>query len=98
MEKKEFFTTVKEISRKNTDFREGFDRLFQFIAENPDSLTASLFFDYWVESGEPLTAEGKPCLTYLIGRNFHFHEWVSGEDLTAFLNFTKKESKREDFT
>ena len=86
LEEREIYEEICMVSCGVTDFVAGFDRLFEFMAENPDSNTTRRFIDYHLlEMGDPRDSNGKPLFTYLIGRRFFVYDWVSKEDLQEFI-------------
>lgn len=79
------YETIVAVSKENTDFDLGFDHLFRFMAEWPESHTTKGFINYHVdEMNSPTTNDGEPEFTYLVGREFVLEQWVSEEDIEAF--------------
>jgi len=75
----------------NTDFESGFDRLFEFMAENPERQTTKNFISFHIfDMDSPMLEDGDPDFTYLIGRNFIAEEWVHEEDMKDFLEYVLK--------
>ncbi len=74
----------------STDFNIGFDVLFQFMKENPDSKTTEEFIEYQIlEMGDPRLPDGRPFFAYLIGKPFVAEDWVHKEDMHAFHEYIK---------
>jgi len=98
MNEKQVLEAICEIaSWKNTDFDEGFDVLFGFMATHPDSKTTRQFIEYHLEIAynvnrdRAVLDDGSPSFVYLIGRNFRPHEWVADEDMEAFQKYALRE-------
>jgi len=92
LEEIEIYEEICMVSCGVTDFEAGFDRLFEFMAENPDSETTKGFIEYHIDVMQaPKTDDGRPEFTYLIGKSFVPEEWVSGGDMYAFHEYVDKE-------
>jgi hypothetical protein len=87
MEKrKKIYNAIVSVSQGDTDFHEGFDRLFHFMAKNPKSETVKDFINYHIfEQDSPLTDDGEPCFTYLINKAFAIEDWVEENEIDDFL-------------
>ena len=87
MEKrKKIYNAIVSVSQGDTDFHEGFDWLFAFMAKNPESETVKDFINYHIfEQGSPLTDDGEPCFPYLIGKEFDLADWVEENEINDFL-------------
>ena len=84
-EKDYLLNQISEVANSNTDFESGFDCLFKFMAENPQSETTERFIEYHIiEMNSPSTESG-PDFTYLIGKDFIPKHWVAKQDLFNFL-------------
>lgn len=89
-EERKVFESIVKIAQRNTDFESGFDRLFGFIAENPESRTTKDFISFHIiEMNSPATESG-PDFTYLIGKEFIADHWVNKEDLDKFQEFCRE--------
>ena len=85
--KKIIYDAIVSVSQGDTDFHEGFDWLFHFMARNPESETAQNFISYHIfEQNSPLTDDGEPCFTYLIGKEFIPADWVEENEINDFLS------------
>jgi len=74
----------------STDLNIGFDVLFQFMKENPDSKTTRQFIEYHIiDMGDPRLPDGRPCFAYLIAKPFVAEYWVDEEDMDAFHEYIK---------
>ncbi len=52
---------ICNVSRGVTDFELGFDALFGFMAENPESKTTRRYIEYHIlEMGDPRLPDGRP--------------------------------------
>jgi len=81
---------IRQVANDQTDFDIGFDHLFRFMAENPDSATTREFIEYHrVEMNDPKTPKGDADFTYFIGKEFVAEHWVAAEDLEAFQAYWK---------
>lgn len=81
---------IRQVANNQTGFDIGFDRLFKFMAENPDSATTHRFLEYHrVEMNDPKTPKGNADFTYLIGKEFIAEHWVAAEDLETFQAYVK---------
>jgi len=75
----------------NTDFESGFDRLFEFMAENPESRTTKDFIAFHiVDMNSPTLEDGTPDFTYLVGEKFVAEDWVNKDDMEAFQAHVKE--------
>jgi hypothetical protein len=84
--KKIIYDAIVSVSQGETDFHEGFDWLFAFMARNPESETVKDFINYHIfEQGSPLTDDGEPCFTYLINKEFITLDWVEENEIDDFL-------------
>jgi hypothetical protein len=84
--KKIIYNAIVSVSQGDTDFHEWFDWLFAFMARNPESETVKDFINYHIfEQGSPLTDDGEPCFTYLIGKEFDLADWVEENEIDNFL-------------
>ncbi len=87
-EREGILRAIKKVARGDTDFYEGFEKLFRFMAANPGSETTDMFLDFHItDKNSPLDDNGKPCFTYLIGEYFITDEWVDEEDMKIFEEF-----------
>lgn len=87
-EEKTVLKGIMKVAQETTDFESGFDRLFGFMAENPESRTTKDFISYHIiEMNSPATESGDPDFTYLIGKDFIAGHWVDEEDLDKFQKF-----------
>lgn len=80
---------IAKIARDgNTDFESGFDRLFEFMAENPERQTTKNFISFHiVEMNSPVLEDGTPDFTYLVGEKFVAEDWVNEDDMEAFQEY-----------
>jgi len=86
-ERKNIYDAIVSVSQGDTDFQEGFDWLFYFMAKNPESETTKNFISYHiVEQNSPLTDDGEPCFTYLINKEFILEDWVEENEIDDFLS------------
>ena len=77
-----------------TDFNIGFDVLFRFMAEFPESKTTEGFVDYHLtEKDDPRISSGDADFTYLIGKDFIAEHWVHEDELKDFLSFAYREKE-----
>ncbi len=84
-EEKTVLKGIMKVAQEVTDFDIGFDRLFGFMAENPESRTTKDFIDYHiVEKNFPSD------FTYLIGKEFVAEHWINEDDMEAFQAYCKK--------
>ena len=84
-EQRQVFEKITRVARGNTDFEIGFDNLFGFMTEKPDSQTTKNFIDYHIaEQNFPSD------FTYLIGKEFVAEDWISIEDMPAFKAYVEK--------
>lgn len=82
------YEAICSVSLSNTDFYLGFDSLFEFMCDHPESETTRGFIQYHVsDMGDPRLENGKPEFTYLIGRRFILEEWVDKEDRYRFNEY-----------
>ena len=82
---------ICNVSRSVTDLELGFDRLFEFMAENPESKTTRRYIEYHIlEMGDPRLPGGMPDFTYLIGKPFVAEYWVNEEDMNSFVEYNKR--------
>ncbi len=86
-EEKMVLESIVKIAQRNTDFDIGFDRLFGFMAENPESRTTKDFINYHIIDMNSPALESGPDFTYLIGKDFIAEHWVAAEDLEKFQEF-----------
>lgn len=90
-EEKTVLKGIMEVAQEVTDFDIGFDRLFGFMAENPESSTTKDFISFHIiDMNSPSLESGDPDFTYLIGKEFIAEHWVATEDLEAFQAYCKK--------
>jgi len=83
----EVYKGICNVAKSDTDFYLGFDSLFQFMCDHPESATRKEFIEYHIsEMGDPRLADGSPEFTYLIGRHWSVDDWVSQEDVDAFFH------------
>jgi len=83
--KKWLLNQIYQVANSNTDFESGFDCLFRFMAEFPESKTTKGFVDYHLtEKDDPRISSGDADFTYLIGKDFIVEHWVDEEDLDKF--------------
>ena len=79
---------IMKVAQETTDFESGFDRLFGFMAENPESRTTKDFISFHIiEMNSPSIESGEPEFTYLIGKDFIADHWVDEEDFDKFQKF-----------
>jgi hypothetical protein len=88
--RKEVYEGICNVSRGVTDFELGFDALFEFMAENPESKTTRRYIEYHIEKGDPRLDDGSPDFSYLTGRRFVAEEWVHEEDMNSFGEYNKR--------
>ena len=82
---------ICNVAKSDTDFDVGFDRLFRFMCDRPYSTTTRSFVDYHIyEMGDPRLPDGRPEFTYLIGKHFIVDDWVSQEDVEAFMKYYRE--------
>ena len=87
-EKKKIYEAIVAATKEVTDFPAEYDHLFSFMAEHPDSATTQNFIEHHiVEKNAPVTSDGEPCFTYLIGERFALSDWVAEEDVSKFLDY-----------
>lgn len=85
-EEKTVLKGIMKVAQEVTDFESGFDRLFDFMAENPESRTTKNFISYHIdEMNFPVTKNGEPDFTYLIGKEFIAEHWVDEDDMKAYV-------------
>jgi len=90
---KEVYEAICHVSKIDTDFDGGFDVLFEFMKENPESKTTRDFVQYHIyEMGAPRLLDGRPEFTYLIGKHFTVEDWVSQEDVDVFMKYYRENS------
>ena len=88
-EKETLLKGIMKVAQETTDFDRGFDRLFEFMAENPESRTTGDFISYHIiEMNSPATESG-PDFTYLIGKDFIPNHWVNKDDMDKFQEFCR---------
>lgn len=88
---------IIKVAQENTDFESGFDYLFGFMAENPNSATTESFISYHIdEMNSPVASTGEPEFTYLIGREFIAEHWVSEEDTEAFTAYVTAYAEKDE--
>ena len=93
-EEKTVLKGIMKVAQETTDFESGFDCLFGFMAENPESSTTRNFISYHVdEMNFPVTENGEPDFTYLIGKEFIAEHWVNEEDLDKFQKFCEAQRR-----
>ncbi len=79
---------IMKAAQETTDFESGFDCLFGFMAENPESRTTKNFINFHIiEMNSPAIENGEPEFTYLIGKDFIADHWVDKEDFDKFQKF-----------
>ena len=89
-EEKTVLKGIMEVAQETTDFDIGFDRLFGFMAENPESRTTKDFINFHIiEMNSPATESG-PDFTCLIGKEFVAEHWVNEDDMEAFQAYVEK--------
>ena len=82
---------ICNVAKSDTDFDVGFDRLFQFMCDHPESATTKEFIEYHIsEMGDPRLPDGRPEFTYLIGKHLSVDDWVSQEDMYAFHEYVNR--------
>lgn len=85
MTKKDVIAAIIEGQNLPSDLPIEFDRLLDFIANNPDSETADAYAEWHLElHADSVSFDGKPSFTYLIGRDFRLIDWVAEEDQDMF--------------
>lgn len=79
---------ICKVARSCTDFYSGYDVLFAFMCDHPESRSTKEFIDYHIiEKGAPRLPDGMPDFTYLIGKRFRAEDWVSQEDVEEFMKY-----------
>ena len=89
-EKKTVLEGIIKVAQETTDFDRGFDRLFGFMVENPESRTTRDFISFHIIEMNSPTTESGPDFTYLIGKDFIPNHWVNEEDLDKFQEFCRE--------
>jgi hypothetical protein len=85
------YEAICSVANTNTDFDIGFDFLFEFMSENPESETTKGFIGYHIEEmRDPRLPDGKPEFSYLIGKDFIAEHWISEKDMKKFIEYLKK--------
>ena len=80
---------IIQVANSQTDFEIGFDHLFRFMSENPDSSTTVGFIEYHMtDRSNPKTGDDAD-FTYLIGNRFTPEDWVDEEDMEDFRFFVE---------
>jgi uncharacterized membrane-anchored protein YjiN (DUF445 family) len=92
-EERKVFESIVKIAQGNTDFESGFDRLFGFIAENPESRTTKDFINYHIIEMNSPASESGPDFTYLIGKEFVAEHWINEDDLDKFQEFCEAQRR-----
>jgi len=76
---------IAQVANGQTDFAIGFDKLFQFMSDNPDSETTQDFVSYhYGDCNDPKTQEGQASFIYLIGKDFVPGDWIAESDMLEF--------------
>lgn len=93
-EEKAVLKGIMEAAQEVTDFDIGFDHLFGFMAENPESRTTKDFISFHIiEMNSPTLENGDPNFTYLIGKEFIAEHWVNKDDMEAFQAYVEKQAR-----
>ena len=88
---KRIYDCIVKVAGKNTDFQIGFDHLFGFMAENPESETTIDFIDFHErEYDDPVLKNGEADFTYLISQEFFPEDWVNKKDMPAFRKYVHR--------
>ena len=92
-EERKVFESIVKVARETTDFESGFDRLFGFMAENPESRTTKDFINYHIIEMNSPTIESGPDFTYLIGKEFVAKHWINQDDTEKFQEFCEAQRR-----